>query len=489
MKRFALQLAGLLLVVATLATLAVVPATAEPKVVANGGATFSVGVGRGQLIHLDQPINSIFVADPDIADATVKSPTLVYLFGKAGGSTTLFAVGDNDEVVLNATVRVNYDLAGVEQSIHKLVPKSAVSVRSLNDSVVLDGTVHSAAEADDIRRIAAKYVPDPSQVVNKIQVDAPNQVMLRVRMAEVSKSIVKEFGINWDAALQSGNFAFGLATGHPTLNFVPLQGTSPLGAFITRSLVPGATSADTVNSIGAGVNTHGSNLDVVIDALDKAGLITVLAQPNLTALSGESASFLAGGEFPVPVPQAGTGNATTITIQFKKFGVSLEFVATIAENDRINIHVQPEVSQLSTQGAIEISGIQVPALTVRRADTTIDVGSGQSFAIAGLLENSVNQTTAKFPWLGDIPILGQLFRSEAFLRNETELVVIVTPYIVRPVSNPNQLRAPTDAYVPPTDKDLVIYGEDFKPQVVHKGAAPIGSSGNGLIGPVGFELE
>jgi pilus assembly protein CpaC len=254
--------------------------------------------------------------------------------------------------------------------------------------------------------------------------------------------------------------------------------------------VPGGSSGDIANSFGLGFNAGRTNLDAIIDALDKTGLATVLAQPNLSALSGEQASFLAGGEFPVPVPQTGSaGGIQQITIEWKKFGVSLAFVATITNNNRINIHVMPEVSQLSNLGAIAINGINVPSLTVRRAETTIDVASGQSFAIAGLLQNNANQTISKFPWLGDVPVLGALFRSDTFQRNESELVIIVTPYVVRPVSTANALQSPTDGYVSSTDSDLLVDGIEYKPQVVKHGAAPIGRSGSGLIGPVGFELE
>jgi pilus assembly protein CpaC len=314
--------------------------------------------------------------------------------------------------------------------------------------------------------------------MNKIKVDAPNQVQIRVRVAEVTRNVVKDLGFSWQSLFSTGNFVLGLATGQPVIslaNGVP-----------TFSTLTGSPSVD--NVVG-GFNTPHQSIDTVIDALDEAGLITVLAEPNLSAISGEKASFLAGGEFPVPIPTFVSGGLPTITVNFKPFGVSLEFVATITENNRINIHVQPEVSQLSTQGEVNISGFTVPALTVTRAETTVDIASGESFAIAGLLQNNVNQTIDKFPWLGDVPVLGQLFRSTKFQRNESELVVIVTPYIVRPVSSASVLQSPTDGYYPPSDKQFLIEGGNQKTQVLKEGAAPVGASGNGLIGPVGFELE
>ena len=491
MTRFAIRLAALIFALAPAAMLAPAPVAAAPKVVSTAGAPLSIEVGKGQLIHLDHPVDSVFVADPDVADVQVKSPTLIYIFGKAGGQTTLYAVGENDQVVLNLGVRVGYDVGSIQEAIHKMAPHSAVSVSSIDDSLVLQGTVYSVAEGDDIRRVVLHFLPDPKQLVNKMRVDAPNEVQLRVRVAEVSRNIIKELGINWESMIGAGNFVFGLATGHAVLNALPVAGASVLNNFNTRTAVPQATSLDTVNNLSAGFNAGNTNLNALIDALDKQGLVTVLAEPNLSAVSGEPASFLAGGEFPVPVPQASSVTGIPqITIEWKKFGVSLNFVATIDVNNRISIHVQPEVSQLSSQGAVVISGIQVPALTVRRAETTIDVASGQSFAIAGLLQNNVNQTVNKFPWLGDVPVLGALFRSDTFLRNESELVIIVTPYIVHPVPTAARLQTPVDGYIPSTDGQLLSNGQEYQQQTgPRRPQAPVTGSGNGLIGPVGFELE
>jgi len=491
MTRFAIRLAALFLALAPAAMLVPAPVAAAPKVVNTAGAPLSIEVGKGQLIHLDHPVDSVFVADPRIADVQVKSPTLIYIFGKSGGETTLYAVGENDQVVLNLGVRVRFDVGVIEEAIHRMAPHSAVSVASVDDSLVLQGTVYSASEGDDIRRVVDRFLPDPKQLVNKMRVDAPNEVQLRVRVAEVDRNVIKELGINWESMFGTGNFIFGLATGHAVLNAIPAAGASALGDFNTRTAVPQATSLDTVNNFSAGFNAGSTNLDALIDALDKQGLITILAEPNLSAVSGEPASFLAGGEFPVPIPQAVANTGIPqITIEWKKFGVSLNFLATIDANNRINIHVQPEVSQLSSQGSVIISGIQIPALTVRRAETTIDVASGQSFAIAGLLQNNINQTINKFPWLGDMPVLGALFRSDTFLRNESELVIIVTPYIVRPTSTTARLQTPVDGYKPATDSQLLLYGQEYQQQ---KGSPqpqpPVTPAGNGLVGPVGFEIE
>jgi pilus assembly protein CpaC len=458
-----------------LLVLASASAGASPKVVAPAGPSLQIEVSKGRLIRLDQPASSVFVADPDIADVQVKSPSLVYVFGKAAGETTLYAVGDGDQILLNATVVVHHNIGRLQEAIHELEPRSAVSVSTVDDQLVLEGTVFSAAEGEDIRRIAARFVADPKQLLNKMHVNAPNQVNIRVRIAEMSRQTVKQFGFNWQAMFGAGNFIVGLATGR---SFIDTAGT-----VITRAA--GALSANTLNNVNVGYKSGNTDVNALLDALEDHGLISVLAEPNLSALSGEPASFLAGGEFPIPVPQ---GN-NTISIDFKKFGVSLNFVATIAEGNRINLHVSPEVSQLSTTGAIQVGGINVPALTTRRAETTIELSSGQSFAIAGLLQNNITQDLSKFPWLGDVPVLGSLFRSTAFQHDESELVVIVTPYIVRPTDTANRLQAPTDGYVAPSDGQQVLNGNIARPQQLKQGTAPATRSGTGLIGPAGFDLD
>ena len=308
-----------------------------------------------------------------------------------------------------------------------------------------------------------------------MRVNAPNQVNIRVRVAEMSRQTVKQFGFNWQAAFGVGNFVLGLATGRTFLDAAE--------NFIVRA--PGALTSNTLNNAAFGFRSGRTDINALLDALENHGLINVLAEPNLSAMSGEPASFLAGGEFPIPVPQSNN----TIGIEFKKFGVSLGFVATIADGNRINLHIMPEVSQLSTTGAITISSIVIPALTTRRAETTIELSSGQSFAIAGLLQNNITQNLDKFPWLGDVPVLGSLFRSTAFQHDESELVVIVTPYIVRPTDSANRLLTPSDGYAAPSDGRQVLNGDLTRPQQLKQGGAPVSRSGTGLIGPAGFDLD
>jgi pilus assembly protein CpaC len=476
------QAATLALALGAVVAQASLPVAAAPQVVAPAAMQIQLEVGKGRLVKLDRPASSVFLADPEIADIQVKSPTLVYVVGKGAGETTLFAVGDRDEVILNVGLAVRHNVDQLRQALHDLLPDSAIDVTSMGDALVLEGAVRSAAEAEDVRRVAARFVPDEKQLVNKLRIEAPNQVNIRVRVAEMSREVIKQLGFNWESVVAPGSFAFGLATGAPVLSSpvtVP-PGTGPKQFLTQRAIGSGAT----VNNAFASLSTNRVDLNTLIDALDREGLVSILAEPNLTATSGETASFLAGGEFPIPVPQG----LNTITIEFKKFGVSLDFQANIGAKDRISLRVRPEVSQLSNSGAITIDSITIPALTTRRADTTVELGSGQSFAIAGLLQNSITQNVNKFPGLGDLPVLGPLFRSSQFQRDETELVIIVTPYIVRPVSA-GKLMAATDGFVAPTDAERYLKGATYRPQPSPSPSAPLSRSGATLIGPYGFDLQ
>ena len=447
-------------------------AIAGAQIIGPATSQLSVEIGKGRLIRLDGPAASVFIADPKIADIEVKSPTLVYVMGKAPGETTLFAVNDHEGMLANMSVNVSYDESQLRQDLKRLLPGSDIGISTANNALVLSGTVGSAADGESAKSIAARFAPDADHVVNAMQVDAPNQVNLRVRVAEVSRDVIKAFGFNWGStATGPGHFAFGLATGSGTLSPGGVSGAGPL-------------HAGGVDNVFAGFSSGNVDLNVLIDALDSEGLVTVLAEPNLTAVSGAQASFLAGGEFPIPVPQG----LNVTTIDYKKFGVSLGFVATITDGGRINLVVKPEVSELSNNGAIQLNGITVPSLTTRRTETTVDLASGQSFAIAGLLQNNVTQNIQKFPGLGSVPVLGQLFRSDRFERNESELVIIVTPYIVRPVSD-HRLVAPTDGYIAPTDQARLINGADYTPQAAGSAGPPPARSGRGLIGPIGFDLQ
>ncbi|MGI9510340.1 MAG: type II and III secretion system protein family protein, partial [Geminicoccaceae bacterium] len=304
-------------------------------------------------------------------------------------------------------------------------------------------------------------------------VGAPTQVHLRVRVAEVSREVIKEFGINWEMLFNSGNFTFGFASGRDLVSS---------GGTIFRSP---ANAGGNAPGIGFGNYTSGSaSVSTAIDALAEEGLVTVLAEPNLTALSGETASFLAGGEFPIPV----ASDDSEIEIEFKEFGISLAFTPTVLSRNRISLRVRPEVSELSDNGAITINGLTIPALATRRAETTVELGSGQSFAVGGLLSNDVQNTVSKFPGLGDLPVLGTLFRSQRFQTNETELVILVTPYLVNPTDEP-VLATPGDGYQPPNDIERILEGRLHHERLQPGRGAPLGPNKQRLVGPIGFVLD
>jgi pilus assembly protein CpaC len=466
-------------------------AFAEAQDLGPATSRLTIEVGQARMIRLDGMAKTVFIADPRVADVDVRSPSLVYVTAKSPGVTTLMAMDADDRMLANIEIAADFDEGQLREDLKRFVPGSDVSVNTSNGSLVLTGRVRSPADADTARSLALHYAPDAAHIIDRIAVDQPDQVNLRVRVAEVSRDIVKQFGFNWSIAATSGQGIFGLTTGS--------------GSFVSGSSTSGSSSSSSSGSTGTGVNTFTSqsaafspntttdnvllgfggknvNVGLLIDALDTEGLVRVLAEPNLTAVSGTPATFLAGGEYPIPVPQA----LGVTTIEYKDYGVSLTFVATVLDGNRINLVVKPEVSQLTSQGAVTINGASIPALTIRRVQTTVDMASGQSFAIAGLLQNNTNQSISRFPGLGNLPVLGALFRSDSFERDETELVIIVTPYLVRPVNGP--LAAPTDGYTAPTDAARVFLGASYMTHPAGVGS-PISRSGGGLIGPGGFELE
>jgi pilus assembly protein CpaC len=437
------------------------------------GRPIVLEVGKGTLIRLPRPANTVFVANPDIADVQIKSPTLVYVSAKAPGQTVIYAVDGNDAVLLNAAVRVDFDLSQFHQSLERLAPGNAISVTQVDSSLVLSGAVATAGQAEKIRTLATAVTGGVkgSEVINRLSVATPNQVNLQVRFAEVDRNILKQIGVDWSKVGTSPGI--GNTISGPAVSLLTTNTPTPLVNAIT---------------IGTFPSLLGQQLSATVEALATEGFLTVLAEPNLTAMSGQTASFLAGGEFPVPVPQSSSAGAgTTITIEFKTFGVQLAFTPTIIDSDHLNLKVRPEVSQLSTQGEVTLDGFTIPALTVRSAETTVELASGQSFALAGLLQRTTQQDLSKVPWLGDIPILGALFRSNKFQHDQTELVIIVTPYLVRPTAT--ALASPTDGWVAPHDAQQVLWGDAWQQGLPARARGPLDSGGAGLIGPAGFRLD
>lgn len=425
--------------VATTTTPVVKAEVVQKKVPPLRPTTMKIGVDSSVPIMFARPAATVFIANPEVADVQVLSAKSVMVFGKKAGQTTLIITDDYGKKLAYRSIVITQNLSELRKALRAVIPGSRIKVKSIPNGIVLSGTTTDSSAVEDARRLAARYLPaEGSEIINRIKVEANNQVQIRVRFAEVSKDVDKRFGIDWENIGSMGQFAVGLATGADFYT---------AGAAIARTVVGDSTN----NAINFGFSNGNFNINGMVDALAKDGFVTILAEPSLTALSGQTASFLAGGEFPVPVPQS----ADTISIEWKQYGVSLAFTPTIINGDRINLHVRPEVSQLSDIGSIALSNITIPSLITRRAETTIELNSGQSFALAGLINNQQTQSIEKFPFLGDIPVLGALFRSTRFQNNETELVIIITPYIVKPV-NQEDLSLPMDGIVAPTDEEFIF---------------------------------
>ncbi len=424
--------------------LAAAPAYAAP-------AVKFLTVDQGVPMTLKGPASSVFVANPEIADVQVLSPTQIMLFGKRTGETTFIATNAKGDVLAERKLIVSQDLSALRAELKDAIPENDIKVKPVPGGIILTGAARDPSAVNDAYRIAQRYIPAGGDIINRIQVSGSNQIQIRVRFAEVQRSVDNSLGFNWQSLFRGSDMAIGFATG----NVVSAAGSGVFNSGGTGLFPrPNNPSLSTPNSVIGAAYTGGRvSVDGMIDALEKEGFLTVLAEPNLTAMSGETANFLAGGEYPIPVPQ---GNGT-ISITFQSYGISLSFTPTVLSGNRINLHVRPEVSELTETGALVSDNITVPALTTRKAETTVEVASGESFAIAGLVNNSQSQTVNKFPLLGDLPILGALFRSDHFINGQTELVVIITPYIVKPSRQP--LSLPTDGYAPPTETER--YG-DFR---------------------------
>lgn len=412
--------------------------------------TLTLSVGRGQLINLPHAMTDLFVAQSEVADVQVRSSTALYVFGKAAGQTTVYATDRAGHVVYSANVRVGNNLDSVSAMLDLAMPEANISATPMNGLVLLTGTVASPADVEEAQQLVQAFVGENTQVISRLRTATPLQVNLQVKIAEVSRDVIRDIGVNLATQDRSGGFLFGVGQGNPGTITTDTSGN-------TNYTFSTPQAGQTVLS-GAG---HLLGLDVLgaLNLAETQGLVTTLAEPNLTALSGETASFLAGGEFPIPLSQ-GLGS---VSVEYKQFGVSLAFTPVVLANGRISMRVRPEVSELSDRGAVQINGFTVPALTTRRAETTVELGSGQSFMIAGLLSNSHNSTITQAPGLGDIPIIGALFRSNRWRRSETELVIVVTPYLVQPVSA-NQIALPTDGYRAPNDAERLLLGRTYNGQ-------------------------
>ena len=452
-----------------------------------------LSIGQGELISLPGNVTDVWVSAPDVADVYVRNTHQITLFGKAFGEATIFATNAAGTVIYSTNVRVSQNLTSIDRMLKLAMPEADIRVTTVGQIAVLTGTVQSPDDSAQAARLVTALlnpgvnVSDAAAmlkigVVNRLRTATPLQVNLQVRFAEVSRSFIKNVGFNTQTRDTSGGFLFGVASGRSVgtigsidTSTLPMLDASskfgfpagtislPFDPKIGQFVYPNTGTAFNFTnlagtartSIGLAGRLLGLDVLSALDLGERDGQVSTLANPNLTALSGETGTFLAGGEIPIPVSQ-GLG---AVSVEYKQYGVSLAYTPTVLSDGRISLRVRPEVSQLSSQGAVTIAGTTIPALTTRRAETTVELGSGQSFMIAGLLSNTHNNSIDKTPGLGDVPILGSLFRSNAFQRDETELVIVITPYLVKPVNNVADIHLPTDGYKAPTDLGRVLMGQ------------------------------
>ncbi|MHA6721420.1 type II and III secretion system protein family protein [Sphingomonas sp. RS2018] len=486
---------------AALVLTTVLPATAsaqgsrvrvgQPAGVERPTTEVQLSVGQGQLVNLPAAVTTVWTSNPGVADVYVSNARQINLFGKDFGEATIFATDARGAVIYSASVRVSQNLTSIDRMMKLAMPDADIKVTTVGQLAVLTGTVASPTDAQEAQRLVTSLLnpgidisgaaPLKIGVVNRLRTATPLQVNLQVKFAEVSRSFIKNIGVNLQTRDTTGGFQFNVASGRTVGNITAADTSSfPLldassqfglpagsinlpfnpqtGSFVypnTGTKFDFSNLANTPLRTAVGLATKLAGLDILsaIDLGETMGQVTTLANPNLTALSGETGTFLAGGEVPIPIA-SGLG---TISIEYKQYGVSLAYTPTVLADGRISLRVRPEVSQLSFDNAVTLAGTRIPGITTRRAETTVELGSGQSFMIAGLLQNSHNNSFSKTPGVADIPILGALFRSNAFSRNETELVIIITPYLVKPV-NANDIVLPTDGYRAPTDASRVLLG-------------------------------
>lgn len=432
----------------------------------------SLGLGKSLVIDLPRDAKDVLVSNPVIADAVMRTARRAYLIGMTIGQTNVFFFDVAGRQIAVLEVQVERDIGVLAQSIRQLVPGSAVRVEAMNDNIVLAGMVKTPSDSVKAFDIAAKFVGDKDKVLNMLSVEGNEQVFLKVTVAEVKRNALKQFGIDLKLKLDTG----GLMT---NIISEPFFGLGLPGAQVLRPSAAGVANAGAGWGIGwsDGSTTIGAN----VKALEQQGVLRVLSEPTLSAISGESANFLAGGEFPVP-----TGydrDSDSVTIEYKPFGVGLNFTPVVMTGGRISLKVKTEVSELTNESAVTVGPIRVPGLKVRRADTTVELPSGGSLVLAGLISQDTKQVINGVPGLKDVPILGTLFRSRDFVNDETELVVLATPYMVKPVAR-SELARPDDNYAPASDPATIFLGRINRLY----GLAGTNPAGN-YRGPIGFIVE
>jgi pilus assembly protein CpaC len=488
-----------------------------------------LGLNKATIIELPRPAREIVVPNPEKLDAVLQTATRAHLIGKQVGEANVLFIDKDGKQIATLDITIERDLSGLSGLLTRLLPGSNITVETVGERTVLTGNVTNPIDAPRACEIVTSFLGkidkeqgssasatgggsaitinsstsassgrsasgegaktcDPRNVINLLTVEGREQVLLKVSVVEMERNILKQFGVDLNALINSGNFAFAALSALPFP--INVQGRGLLEPFLTNQglafspdVAPTLFDPAVANTSGGGVQwqSGGSRVQSVLRALEQDGLLHTLAEPNLTAISGETANFLAGGEFPIPVAQ----QLGTISVEFKKFGIGLAFTPVVMSEGRISLKVSTEVSELSNQGAVILTNIAIPALKVRRAETTVELPSGGSLVMAGLLSDQSKQALSGYPGLKNLPVLGTLFRSRDFLKNETELVVLVTPYVVKPVAR-SQLAQPDDGFGWASDLNTdFLLGQMNRVYGRHPERAPVGR----FDGDVGFIVE
>lgn len=483
------------------------------KVDIGGAATRVLSLPRGKSAVIELPVDArdVLVSDPKVAEAVLSTPRKIFILGQGAGTTDAVFFDSAGRQLLRLDIRVSQDVAALADVVNRVIPGAAVKAEAVNDNIVLSGQVANAGDADKVVRLAQGYVAKPELVLNMLSIVGRDQVMLKVRIVEVNRSVIKQLGFNlnevlgqvganqWLAGIAptysvNGSLLGGITGGYQINTTTQPEMQVPCTTGVTGpcyQVVHSSTSGISNWNTATPQTTAGSNgvnkASAMIQAFERVGLVRTLAEPNLTAVSGESAKFLAGGEFPVPVSQDSNGR---VTLEFKPFGVGLGFTPVVLSDGRISLKLSTEVSELSSLGAFTLASssnsslLSVPALTVRRDETTVELPSGGAMMIGGLLQSTTKQTLDSAPGLMQLPVLGALFRSRDFQNNESELVVLVTAYIVKPV-RPDQLATPADGLVIASDLDTNILGRLNK----SLGKAPKAGETQTYQGPYGYVVD
>ena len=451
---------------------AIVPVAAETLRVMTGSPTSAllVPMNRAVVVESDVPFAELSIANPGIADISTLSESSIYVLGKAPGRTTLTLLSADGKLIANVDVQVTPDVAEFKERLRQILPGENIEVRTANDGIVLSGTVSSTAKLDRALDLANRYAPE--RVSNLMQVGGTQQVMLKVRFAEMQRSVSKNLGASLGIRSNSG-----------TVGGIAGSGNFSTQGAITNVFNNGVfpTTGNSNGALGLGFTAGSLEFAVLIEALESKGVVRTLAEPNLTALSGQEAKFLAGGEYPIPV----AGGDNGITIEYKPFGVELNFTPVVVDGDIINLTMNAAVSSIDNTITLESGGFTINAFRRRETSTTVELRDGESFAVAGLLQDDFRNLNDQVPWLGDVPVLGALFRSAEYQRAQSELVIIVSAHLVTPTRG-EALALPTDRVRLPTEKELFLFG---KVQGRHQTGAAGEVARQDFGSPYGYVME